>query len=295
MQTLDPLANAILQTLDYADLFEYALSPDQVQRYLIGVRATRDDITRALSDPARLNGAVLRRAGFLALADRDASITARIAWRNAAQRQMPRARFYARLLANFPFVRMIALTGGLAMENARDNDIDFLIVTAPGRLWLTRGLIVALVRLARIGGDKVCPNFILTENALTIPDQNLYTAHEIAQMIPLSGFGVYRKMRTLNAWAENFLPNANSANELPDEQPQNRLGAFIKNLGERLFGGRFGARIERWEMRRKIAKLSAQIPAHADGVEFSAEVCRGFFSGHAARIMNEFQKRTANV
>src|SRR5512142_725449 len=183
----DPVATAVLRTLTYADLFDYAMTPDEIFRFLIGVRASRAEVDAALNDHARLNGNVARIEGFLTLPNREMLAAARKRLHAAAARQLPRARFYARLLAYLPFVRMVAITGGLAMENARDGDSDYFLVTAPGRVWLVRGMAVALVRIARLFGDHLCPNLLLSTNALALSDQNLYTAHEIIQMIPLYG------------------------------------------------------------------------------------------------------------
>ncbi|MBI3914279.1 MAG: hypothetical protein HY327_08870 [Chloroflexi bacterium] len=36
---LDPVSTAILQSIQYADLFDYPLTPDEIHRYLIGMRA----------------------------------------------------------------------------------------------------------------------------------------------------------------------------------------------------------------------------------------------------------------
>lgn len=290
-QSSDLIANAILHTLTYADVFDYALTPDEVHRFLIGVRASREDVARALNDPSRLDGNIRRLDGFLALPQRESTVSSRLHWRSQGRPLWERARFYVRLIAYFPFVRMVAVSGGLAMDNARDFDIDLLIVTAPGRLWLVRGLAVALVRLARLRGDKLCPNFLLTENALAIPDQDLYNAHEIVQMVPLYGLNVYHKMRALNAWACAFLPNAEPIDSNAAERPLRGIGALAKKFFERLLQGKLGDRAEEWEMTRKIKKLSAQIPANADTVHFSPDVCRGFFSGHAKRILKKYYSR----
>lgn len=287
----DPIAAAILRTLNYADLFDYAMTPDEVFQFLIGVCATRAEVDTALNDQARLNGSVARVEGFLTLPQRQTLIAARNRLRAAAQRQFPRAVFYARLLAYLPFVRMVAITGGLAMENARDNDIDYFIVTAPGRLWMVRGMVVVLVRLARLAGDYLCPNYLVTENLLAIHDRNLYTAHEIVQMIPLYGLHVYRQMCALNDWTRDYLPNAGGVHARRPERPLNRIGSWFKHVAERILGGALGTRIERWEMQRKIAKLSMQIPQDADAVTFSEEACRGFFSGHQRRVLTQFAAR----
>ena len=287
----DALAVAILKTLSYADLFDYALTREEVFRFLIGVRATRSEVDRALDDHSRLNGSVMRLDEFVTLPARQDLVAVRARWHAAACAQMPCARAYARILAYVPFVRMVALTGGLAMENARDNDIDLLIVTAPGRLWLVRGLAVALVRLARLRGDHLCPNFLLTENALTIPDENLYTAHEIVQMIPLYGLTVYSRFRKQNSWTVDYLPNANEPIHLGAERPLSRVGSLLKLILERALGGATGDQLEHWEMQRKIRKLTNHVPSTADSVTFSADVCRGFFSGHRRRTLLEFDAR----
>jgi hypothetical protein len=287
----DPITVAILKTLCYADLFDYALTRDEIHRFLIGVRTPRSEVDRALDDHSRLDGSVARLDGFVTLPVRQNLVTVRAYWSRAARAQVPRARAYARLLAHFPFVRMVALTGGLAMNNARDNDIDYLIVTAPRRLWLVRGLAVALVRLAHLRGDHLCPNYLLTENALTIPDENLYTAHEIVQMIPMHGIGVYDRFRKQNRWTEHYLPNADDPSQPNEEQPLNNIGAMLKRLLEHALGGSIGSRLEQWEMDRKIHKLMHQVPPTADSVAFSPDVCRGFFSGHQRRTLLEFEVR----
>lgn len=289
----DPIATAVLQTLTYADLFDYAMTPEEIFRFLIGARASRAEVEAALNDHTRLNGSVARVDGFLTLPQREMLVAARKRLRDAARRQFPRARLYARLLAGLPFVRMVAVTGGLAMENARDGDSDYLLVTTPGRVWLVRGMAVALVRIARLFGDHLCPNMLLSTNALALSDRNLYTAHEVVQMIPLYGLDLYRRIRTLNAWADAYLPNAAGCDDTGDEAPLNGIVVLLKRGLETLFGGAMGDRIERWEMRRKVAKLSGQIPANADDVTFTADACRGFFSGHQRRVLAELGVRDA--
>lgn len=288
----DDIAQAVLDTLRYADVFDYALTHDETHRYLIGVPATREQVEAALNDPTRLNGAVKRTGDFLTLPARESSVTSRLHWRAQAEQLWRHARFFGHLIAHFPFVRMVAVSGGLAMDNARDNDIDLLIVTATGRLWLVRGLTVGLVRLARLTGVRLCPNFLLTLNALDVPTQDLYNAHELAQMVPLYGLSVHARMLSQNAWAHAFLPNAFNAEGPIEEKELGQVSAIAKHLWEVLLCGRLGNFIECWEMNRKIKKLSTRIPANVDTVQFSPEVCRGFFSGHGKRILREYQERT---
>lgn len=284
------LTAAVLQTVHYADIFGYPLTRQELHRYLIGRRAAPSDVACAVRTLARSGGAEVSPDGYVSLPGRQAIIAER---RLLAARAVPlrrQARFYARLLAALPFVRMVALTGSLAMDNARDGDIDYLIVCAPGRLWLARGMAVALVRLARLGGARLCPNYLLTENALALDARNLYAAHELVQMLPYYGHAVYGRMRAVNRWAAGYLPNVPAA--AGPEAPAHPVLMLLKRLGERLLGGRIGDSLERWEMTRKVHKLLAQAPPDADAVAFTPDVCRGFFGGYSRRVLAEFARRT---
>src|SRR5260370_23103993 len=77
-----------------------------------------------------------------------------------------------------------------------------------GRVWLCRAIVVGLVRTAALRGVELCPNYFLSERALVLDEHNLFTAHEVAQMVPLTGIETYQRMRSLNRWTDTFLPNA---------------------------------------------------------------------------------------
>jgi len=101
------------------------------------------------------------------------------------------------------------------VENSEEgDDIDLMIVTSPQRLWLTRGLVVVFLLLTgqyrrpeKIK-DKVCPNLMFSEEVLEFPDHDLFTAHEIVQMLPIyDRLNTYQKFLQANSWIKDFLPN----------------------------------------------------------------------------------------
>src|SRR5262249_52352610 len=154
---------------------------------------------------------------------------------------------------NLPFVRMVAVTGALAMDNLADDDIDYLIITEPGRLWLCRALVVAVVRTAAMRGVELCPNYFLSEQALELEERNLFTAHEVTQMVPLYGMQTYQRLRELNQWTDAYLPNAGGP---PRRVAPAELGRHrARRILERTLRSRVANPVERWEMRRKVRKL----------------------------------------
>lgn len=293
------LATAIVQTVAYVDVFDYPLLPAEVHRYLVAMAAPLAAVEKLLSDGRLVPQHLERRDGYVTLPGRQQIVATRQQREAIAHQLWPSAVYYGGLIGNLPFVRMVAVTGSLAVNNSEPaSDIDYLVVTANDRLWLSRAFIILIVRLAGRRGIHLCPNYLLSERALIFPEQNLYAAHELAQMVPLSGERVYRRMRHLNRWADEWLPNATSA-----PRPVNHISLKVKPTGSRLQGvlerglkGRVGQRLEKWERGRKLAKFSRQAaeterePAALE-VHFSADWCKGHFDGHAEQIMNAYDSR----
>src|SRR5205823_5924280 len=152
MPALEPdrrLTDAIQATVVYADLFDFALDRHEVQRDLVGVAASRDKACQAVEALLHV-GALTMASGYVVLPGRGALAEQRRARRGRAARTWPVARRVGRLIALIPFVRMVAVSGSLAADNPDARaDLDYFIVTVPGRLWLVRAMTIVLVRLAR--------------------------------------------------------------------------------------------------------------------------------------------------
>jgi hypothetical protein len=189
---------------------------------------------------------------------------------------------------------MVAVTGALAMDNVpAGDDIDFLVVTAPGRVWLTRAFAVALVRVARLFGVGLCPNYVLSQSALAQDRHDLFVAHELAQMVPLVGQGVYAEVRAANAWVTEFLPHARQPlHSESDLAPRGWLRA-LQSLGERLLAGRLGDALEAWECRRKLRKFSGAAHAPRSAALLDTDHVKGHFDDHGHRILRQFEERVA--
>src|SRR5688572_11958238 len=126
------LENAILETLAYSDIFDFPLNIDELHRYLVAP-AEPADMAQCLADMDKVDS----REGYYFLSGRDEIVALRKARESASRRACQRAVFYGRMLGSLPFVRMVALTGSLAVMNlSKGADIDYMLVTEPGRLWI---------------------------------------------------------------------------------------------------------------------------------------------------------------
>ena len=282
------LERAIAQAVAYADVFDYPLTADEIQRYSIGVAASRGAIRAALSAPGLVPAVLSRTGRYFTLAGRESAVDTRRSRAATAAEYWRRAVRYGRLIGGLPFVRMVAVTGALAMDNVADGDIDYLVITEPGRLWLCRALIVGLVRTAAIQGTTLCPNYFLSEQALVLSERNLFTAHEVAQMVPLSGLDTYQRLRELNRWTDAYLPNAGGPpRRIASVEPvPHRARSFVEGtLRGRLFGP-----FERWEMARKMRKLGQRGNGHAEAA-FGPDWCKGHFGDHGQLTLRRYDER----
>jgi hypothetical protein len=287
--SLSATERAVFEAVCYGDVFDWPLTPAEVHRYL-PIAAGRAEVDAAL-ESLRLRALLHRTSGFVGLVGRSALVRRRRAREAESARRWPGAVRAARLVAGLPFVRLVAISGSLAVSaSAPRSDIDLFVVTENGRLWLTRAMTVALVRLAGAAGLRLCPNYFVSESALALPEHDLFTAHELMQMVPIAGHDTYAQLLAWNPWARGVLPNAKPA--LFAGRPG--IGRLRRGV-ERVLRARRVDRLERWEMNRKIARFTAAADASTVELRFSATVCKGHFEGHRARALGAYEERLARL
>jgi hypothetical protein len=286
------LIAGVWEAVAYADLFDYPLTHDELFAFL-PVRATRARVD-ATVEPLSARGDWLATDGeYVYFRHRPELPRIRKARAVSAKRAWIRARRYGRVVWSLPCVRMVAVTGALAMDNVvPGDDIDLLIVTEPGTVWTVRGMVILLCRFARVFGDTLCPNFVLSSGALILRDRTQYAAHELAQMVVMHGSETATRLWNSNSWCGDFLPNAKCprSDDRADALPYPLR--LAKLAGEFLLGTSAGRRLELWEQGRKIARLAALVPTDNTEAVYTAEVCKGHDRGHGRRIMSMLSTRT---
>src|SRR6185503_10573665 len=176
---------AVLAAIVYADLFDYPLTLGELTRYQIGSRLSTGQIAGMLATDPRLDGNLAHEKGYYSLAGRRSLARTRLERERRSAKLWPRAAVYSRWISRLPYVRMVAVTGALAVNNVGTlPDIDLLVVARAGRVWLCRRALIMCVRVARLFGDDLCPNYIISDQSLDLDQRDFFTAHELAQMVP---------------------------------------------------------------------------------------------------------------
>lgn len=283
---MNSLSDAILQTVTYSDIFDYPLSAREIYQYLEGVKASIEEVSLALHSHS-----ILMQAGkYYFLPGRQKIVNIRLQREKRSKQVLPIALRYGRILGRLPFIRMVALTGSLAVMNiSGDEDFDYMLVTAPGRVWMARAFTLLFNRLVKLFGHTICPNVILSESALEWSKHDLYSARELCQMIPITGTDTYHTLMNANEWVIDFLPNAfMESNGLPVDSQQQAFA--LQKLLEIPLRGKLGDRLERCEMNRKIARFSKQ-KGFGEETVFNADVCQGNFDHHSKWTRDAMQQR----
>ena len=285
------IEHAILETLAYSDIFEYPLQVEEIHRYL-PIRAEIEEVSQAL----RLSNQVGKKDDFYFLFGHEKIVEIRRQREAYSRKLLPIGLRYGRLLGVLPFIRMVALTGSLAVMNSSGNaDFDYMLVAARGRVWTARAFALLLNRVTRRFGHTLCPNLIVSQDVPAWSTHDLYTARELCQMIPISGMDVYQKLIKANEWIKEFLPNAfmESGGWPPDLRKHTLTGTRVSGLQRILelpLRGKSGNRLEAWEMNRKIARFSRQ-PGFGEETIFNAELCQGNFEHHSKKTREIFEEK----
>ena len=286
---------AILRTVLYADVFEFALRVDELHHFLMSPHpVSLEAVRRALNESPTLRDALVQSGGRVVLTGRESLLRLRDQRDSLAAQLWPKAAAAGHWLACVPFVRMVAVTGALAMDNPAhlSDDFDYFIVTAPGRVWLARLLIIGVVRLSRLWGWPICPNFVLAADSLAQRRRDVYIAHEIAQAVPLADSGgLYAAFRAANEWTFDHLANAESPFPRVTPSPAGRVGRELKRLGEWIFGGRLGDTVEAWEHGRKSRRFNAQAQRRESAAQVDSSQVKGHFNDHGSGVIAQYHAR----
>lgn len=186
----------ILRKLAYYSLFSYPLA---LQDFALESEPELNELVE--------QGWIAKSGELYALSNNPEDFKRRIEGNELAERAMPKAKKRANFIAQFPFVRGVYISGSLSKGfMTEDGDVDFFVVTKPGRLWLARTMLIAFKKLFLLNSRKFfCMNYFIDTNHLEIEEKNIFTAIELSTLLPICDLGFHQQFANSNTWTEGYI------------------------------------------------------------------------------------------
>jgi predicted nucleotidyltransferase len=254
----------VIRTLLYFDIFHYPLTLEEIIKFH-PLKNSQEDIVHAISF-LRNKMVVFKFDNFYSLQPDHIFIQRRKAGNELAKKRLKTAKKYSWLISQFPFVKAIMLSGSLSKDYMEANsDIDYFIITEPGRLWLTRGFLALFKRLFLLNSHKFfCTNYLIDSQSLEIEEKNIYTAIETATLIPVYGRELYSEFINKNQWTKYHLPNL----ELQRTAFITEKVSGLRKIIEQFFSGKMGEKLDLLFMKLAIQRWKKKFGRSFNSADF---------------------------
>lgn len=236
------LAQSFIRKLLYFDVFWHPLLAEEIFEYCDAPDVNAIQGFKVLEE-LKNRKLINCESGLYYIGDDVSKVARRLEANQLAGFRMSDARKYASVAASFPFVRAVFISGSLSKQVMKpDSDIDFFIITEPGKLWVCRAFLTIYKKLIlRNSHRNFCLNYFIDSNNLEIPDKNIFTATEVAFLLPMYNYSLYEKFMTNNDWIRAEFPNFKlragdvvvpplSAKKALEYILNNSLGKFLDQL-----------------------------------------------------------------
>jgi len=281
---MDSREQAILKTLLYSNLFDYPLTKEEIYNFLIGLKIDKKQFNKMLKSPRLPIGFS---EGYFFLSGKEDSINKRRKKEKISIEKLAKAEKVIKIIKVVPTIKLIGISGTLAMRNSKkEDDIDLFVVSEKNLVWLTRFLLVPLLMLMGVyrtrgsknNADKICLNFLLGEEKMRFEDANLFTAHEIVQLVPVfEKEGTYKRFLEENEWIKDFLPNLLMDKKIKFKNQNNVYGNIFIFIVKILFLEKIAKNLQLFYMKGHITKERLEnslIGLHP--FDYKAKVLRDF-------------------
>lgn len=271
------LQRNIIATLTYYNVIDYPMTAFEIWKYL--TRFGTDDLEGeefSLADVFRelekddLGKFIEECKGFYFIKGRKKLVDQRISRNKIAEKKFNTLLRIVKILRFAPFVKMIAVTGRLAMKNSeKSSDLDVLIVIKEGKIFAGRTMVTLISHLMgkrRYGrkiASRLCLNYFVSENSLEINLKDLFSSSEYFFMFPVFGFDVFEKFQASNLWIKKYKPNF-SQDAIPNLKmvEDNFFSKRIRRAGEFVLNFDF---IENWLKKWQTARIMRDPRTHRLG------------------------------
>lgn len=256
MQAMERITEEIIKTLAYFDLFDFPLKEEEIWRYLKSEKAKKKNLKTILKTMLH-EKKIEKEKEYYFIAGRSSLGELREKRAEISRKKIEKAKKVLHFLKLNPYLKMVAITGTLAAENAeQEDDVDLMMIFEGKRLFIGRAIEFLILKLlgkrrnpkGKQTQDLLCPNLYLSEEALKIENEDIYTAHEIMQIkIVWDREEMGKRFLSANRWVKNFFPHVEMDKVRKEKRKKRKF--FLLNLGERIM-----RKTQLNYMRRKISK-----------------------------------------
>lgn len=244
-----PPRTAVLGALTYFEIFEYPLTLEEIIRFSSVTAISTEQVKEAIA-ALITEGKVWQYGQFFQTQPQPGWSLQRLEKNRRADQMQAKALRMGRFIGHFPFIRAVFISGSMSKHcMSSDSDIDFFLITTPGRLWLARTILVVFKKIFLLNSHKYfCVNYFVDTEHLEIESQNLFTAMECVTLLPVSGAGWYQRFMEANEWARAaYFPNA--ALRHTTDVPETPYYSNLQKMLEWLFNNPLGTFLDTQSMK----------------------------------------------
>jgi predicted nucleotidyltransferase len=292
---LDNSHQHIIRPLAYFDIFHYPLTKEELQSYS-GLSPT--ELDRALVELVQ-HQQIFVLAEFYALENNMQLAHGRRKANALAAQRMKVAAKAAAIIARFPYVQAVAVSGSLSKNFAdAKTDIDFFVITTANRLWLARTFLHLLKKISFVTGSQhlFCMNYFVDTEAMEIVEKNIFTATEIVTLIPMHGPDILQQFMQANQWTRWHFPKPIDTAVMAKPAKKGWLARWVQHCLNGQWGNRLDDRLlritqQRWQKKADRNQLNSR------GIKMGMVADKHFSKPDPAnfqqKVVRQFEERIA--
>ena len=225
-----------LKTILYFSIFRYPLKIEEIHGYTnyVNISETEKELQLLIDEKI-----LIKVDEFYVYGSDLDSVIKRLRGNLHAKKALVKAGQRAKLIARFPYVEAVGISGSLSKDYYdNESDIDFFVITKPNKLWICRTLLMLYKKIFLLNSRKYfCVNYFVSSNQLEIEEKNRFTATELKTLIPMHGRTVFEQFYQSNKWINDYFSKFQPQ---IDTIPNTQKPSFSR-LIEFAFDTRFGA------------------------------------------------------
>jgi hypothetical protein len=290
------LRTSLIRALLYFDIFNHPLSKQEL-RDLIPMKLNEENHFSQALEGLLEQKQIYFHNGFYSISPSVNNSQRRIKGEERACAILKRMQRFSGLIASFPFVKGVTISGSLSKNYMDENsDIDYFIITTPNRLWVARTLLIIYKKMFLFNSKKnFCVNYFVSEDQLSIPDRNIFTATEVSYLIPVFNYSVYYEFMRVNSWSRLFYPNFPLRKEdlvIRESYPK------IKVMLERVFSNSFGEKLDTYFFKLTLKRWKKKFKNFDENtfdlrMRSKRNVSKHHPNGFQEKVLNQLQTKIA--